>query len=82
MALKTHLIWQKLGNPAIFPDAIGVDHPPFYANSKLRWIPVEKTECILIGLMEGFVSTDRAKRFIERKLRREERLKRALESKP
>lgn len=71
LALKNHPVWRKLGDPKVFPDGLGIDHPPFYAGSKLGWSPIDKTECVLIGVMEGSVSPDRARRYIERRLRRD-----------
>lgn len=51
IALKTDSIWQRLGDPSIFPGALGIDHPPFYDGSWLSWKPVEKIEAIALGLI-------------------------------
>ena len=51
IALKTDPIWKELGNPTIFPDALGIDHPPFYLNSGLSWREVGKCETMALGLM-------------------------------
>ena len=51
IALKTDPVWQRLGDPAIFSDALGIDHPPFHEGSWLTWSPVTKIEAVSLGLM-------------------------------
>jgi|GEM_PF-6322424 len=51
IALKDDPIWAAPGDRNIFPDALGIDHPPFYINSGLSWDPVLKIEAIAHGLL-------------------------------
>lgn len=44
IALKSDSIWSALGDPGIFPDAIGTDRPPFAWNSGMGWREVSATE--------------------------------------
>ena len=37
IALKTDDVWRRLGSPENFPDAIGVDYPPFAFGSGMQW---------------------------------------------
>lgn len=78
IALKSDPIWRALGNPEVFPDGLGIDHPPFYCRSGLTWNPIDKTECILLALLSGTVSSERATKYVETRRQSEERLKQAL----
>lgn len=66
IALKDDPIWAALGDPNIFPDALGIDHPPFYRNSGLSWNPVLKIEAIAHGLLP----TDMPPILLEKLIRR------------
>lgn len=44
VALKTSEIWSLLGDPAIFPDALGVSYPPFCWGSGMAWEDVDADE--------------------------------------
>lgn len=50
IALKTDLIWAELGNIGNFPDALGVDHPPFAWGSGMGWRGVPFSEADALGL--------------------------------
>ena len=56
IALKTDSIWKRLGDPAIFPDALGIDHPPFCSGPGLSWGTVNEIEAIAIGLIQSDLS--------------------------
>ena len=66
IALKTDPIWQRLGAISNFPDALGIDHPPFWKGSGLAWQTVEKIEAIAHGLMPSNMTQDATTRMIER----------------
>ncbi|MDE2106490.1 MAG: hypothetical protein KGL39_55260 [Patescibacteria group bacterium] len=51
MARKDSPVWEYLGDPANFADAIGTDYPPFAFNSGMGWMPVRRAECLLLGLI-------------------------------
>lgn len=65
IALKTDPVWERLGDPTIFPDALGIDHPPFYDGSWLTWSPVEKIEVIAIGLIAPDRSVETTKALVK-----------------
>lgn len=44
VALKTSEIWSVLGDPAIFPDALGVSYPPFAFGSGRGWEEKDRDE--------------------------------------
>ena len=52
VALKTDSVWERLGDFALFPDALGVDHPPFAFNSGMGWQELDKKECIALKLIK------------------------------
>ena len=72
IALKTDTIWRRLGDPLIFPGALGIDHPPFYAGSWLSWKPVEKIEAIAHGLMPSVRPIDGTVRMIAKHIENEQ----------
>jgi hypothetical protein len=78
IALKSDSIWHALGNPEMFPDGLGIDHPPFYCCSGLSWSPIDKTECVLLDLLAGTVSPERATKYVEIRRRGEEGFKQSL----
>jgi hypothetical protein len=51
IALKTDPIWQAIGNPSNFDDALDVDHPPFAYESGMGWQQIKKAECIELGVI-------------------------------
>jgi hypothetical protein len=53
LALKGDPIWAKLGDRQIWPDALGIDHPPFYLDSGIQWRPIDLEEAIQFGLIIG-----------------------------
>jgi hypothetical protein len=73
IALKCDPIWRNLGDPAIFADALGIDHPPFYLNSGLSWREVEGIEATLLGLIESSVSPEGLERLRQRHIARKVR---------
>lgn len=52
IALKDDPVWRNLGDPALFPDAIGNDFPPFAFNSGMDVRDISLAEAIEIGLLE------------------------------
>lgn len=78
IALKSDPIWRALGNAELFPDGLEIDYPPFYFSSGLDWIPIDKTECVLLGLLAGTTSPDRRARYVEIRKRSEDRLKQSI----
>lgn len=52
VALKTDEIWARLGDPSIFPDALGNPYPPFAFNSGMDVQDIERTEAEALGLID------------------------------
>lgn len=50
VAMKGDPVWEALGSPDIFDDAIGVDYPPFAWNSGMRWRQVPQQEVRALGV--------------------------------
>ena len=50
IALKGDPIWGELGSYDNFPDALGVDHPPFAFNSGMGWREVAAGEVRKLGI--------------------------------
>lgn len=50
IALKGDPIWGELGGYDNFPDALGVDHPPFAFNSGMGWREISAGECRRLGI--------------------------------
>ena len=50
IALKGDPIWGELGSYDNFPDALGVDHPPFAFNSGMGWRAVSRDEVQRLGI--------------------------------
>lgn len=50
IALKGDPVWGQLGNYENFPDALGVDHPPFAFNSGMGWREVAAGEARKLGI--------------------------------
>jgi hypothetical protein len=53
MALKDAEVWSVIGDPAMFPDALGVDHPPFAHASGMGWQQVDEEECLRLGVLKA-----------------------------
>ena len=51
IALKNHQIWERLGDPAIFPDAINTRVPPFAFESHMDWLDVDRTTAESAGIL-------------------------------
>jgi hypothetical protein len=51
IALKTDPIWQQLGNPNIFPDALGNDFAPFAFSSGMRTRDIDRDQAESLGLI-------------------------------
>lgn len=51
VALVNHPIWEKLGSPALFDDAIGTTYPPFAFNSGMNWLQVDVDEAEDLGIL-------------------------------
>lgn len=45
VALKGDPVWGELGSYENFPDALGVDYPPFAFNSGMGWREISAAEC-------------------------------------
>jgi hypothetical protein len=52
IALKDAEVWSVIGDPAIFADALGVDHPPFAHASGMGWQGVDEEECLRLGVLK------------------------------
>lgn len=52
VALKTDLVWERLGDWNLFPDALGVDHPPFAFRSGMGWQELSRKGCIALKLIK------------------------------
>lgn len=50
IALKGDPIWGELGGYGNFPDALGVDHPPFAFNSGMGWQEISRDEVAKLGI--------------------------------
>ncbi len=50
IALKGDSVWGELGAWENFPDALGVDYPPFAFNSGMGWDEIEGAEVELLGV--------------------------------
>lgn len=52
VALKTDEVWTRLGDPAIFPDALGNPYPPFAYGSGMDVQDVDRAEAERLGLID------------------------------
>ena len=52
IARKDSPVWDYLGDPDNFDDAIGTDYPPLAFNSGYGWRAVPRAECVEIGLID------------------------------
>ncbi len=50
IAFKGDPVWGELGAWENFPDALGVDHPPFAYNSGMWWKEISAAECDELGV--------------------------------
>jgi len=50
IALKGDPVWGELGGYDNFPDALGVDHPPFAFNSGMGWAAIATEEVDALGI--------------------------------
>jgi hypothetical protein len=50
IALKGDPVWGELGGAENFPDALGVDHPPFAFNSGMGWAAIPSEEVDALGI--------------------------------
>ncbi len=53
IALKSDPIWNKLGDPAIFPDGLGNPYAPFAFNSGMDVRDVSREEATSLGLIDS-----------------------------
>jgi hypothetical protein len=60
IALKRAEIWDVIGDPAFFPDALGVDHPPFAFSSGMGWQQIDEEECLALGVLQAPLPTPAA----------------------
>lgn len=51
IAPKTSPVWQDLGSPLKFDDALGVDYPPFAWGSGMNWKGIGSREAVALGVM-------------------------------
>lgn len=51
VARKDSTVWRRFGDRNLFPDGLGIDHPPFYEGSDVYWSMVGAREVIEKGLM-------------------------------
>lgn len=51
IARKDSTLWDVLGDPSVFADAIGTNYPPFAFNSGFGWSALARTECVAVGLL-------------------------------
>ena len=52
IAAKDDEVWNRLGDPSLFPDALGNPWPPFAFNSGMRVRDVDRTEAEQLGVIE------------------------------
>lgn len=52
IARKDDNIWNVLGDPSVFADALETDVPPFAFNSGFGWREIRRDEAIALGVME------------------------------
>lgn len=50
IALKSDEVWSRLGDGALFDDALNTDHPPFAFRSGMGWREVSAEECAKLGI--------------------------------
>ena len=50
IALKDAEVWSAIGDSALFPDALDVDHPPFAFESGMGWREILGSEARELGL--------------------------------
>lgn len=60
VALKTDLVWERLGDWNLFTDALGVDHPPFAFRSGMGWQELDRKECIALKLLKKLAPRESA----------------------
>jgi hypothetical protein len=53
IALKTDPIWSRLGSRELFPDALGVDYPPFAWGSGMGWKAIGFRDAEQLGLIDA-----------------------------
>lgn len=53
IALKGDTVWSNLGDPALFPDGLGNDWPPFAFNSGMRVRDIGRDEAQQLGLIDA-----------------------------
>ncbi len=53
IALKTDPIWRKLGDPALFPDGLGNEFPPFAFHSGMDVVDISRDEAESLGLLDS-----------------------------
>lgn len=51
IALKDSKVWENLGSPTLFPDALGNPFPPFAFNSGMDVTDITRDEAIKLGVM-------------------------------
>ena len=73
VALKDDPVWAALGDRTRFPDALGIDHPPFYLNSDFMWTPLGWDECVCIDIIESRLTKESFRAFKQRCVARLER---------
>lgn len=52
MAPKNSDVWKDLGSRESFPDALGVDYPPFAWGSGMGWQAVPRDEALKLGVID------------------------------
>jgi hypothetical protein len=52
IAPKTHAVWKNLGDPRMFPDALGNPFPPYVNGSGFTIIECNRKECINLGVID------------------------------
>ena len=53
MAPKNSEVWADLGSRESFPDALGVDYPPFAWGSGMGWKAVPRAEALKLGVIDA-----------------------------
>lgn len=53
IALKDSEVWDVIGDPAFFPDALAVNHPPFAFSSGMGWRQIDEEECLELGVLRS-----------------------------
>jgi hypothetical protein len=52
VALKSDRVWERLGDPSLFPDGLGNPYPPYAFSSKWDVRDIDRDETVALGLLK------------------------------